>query len=160
MALCPLLHKLVQNKRYSRQRHTGPKTVSELCCGNGSRLGCDEFVGRNINVHRITEQDGFTSQNGLQKAMGVIRDPSSVFLIAWVSIPRAWGSSARNLGIDTCDCVTWSVHHWDLFERLFPNVVAVIHEVVSMGAIWPSNGQRAATFGISRPCSSIVRSMA
>jgi len=65
--LAPLLHRLVKSKLYSRQRHSGRKTVIELCCGNDSRLGCEEFVGRNTKVVRITEQDDFTSQKGLQK---------------------------------------------------------------------------------------------
>jgi len=141
--LAPLLHRLVKSKLYSRQRHSGRKTVIELCCGNDSRLGCEGFVGRNAKVVRITEQDDFTSQNGLQKTMDAIRDPSAGFLTAWVSMPCTWGSSARNFGIDTCDYAAWSVAHWDLFERLFPNVVAVIHEILSMGGDlvleWPTN---------------------
>jgi hypothetical protein len=42
-ALAPLLHRLVHNKIYSRQRHAGPKTVIELCCGENSRLGSSQL---------------------------------------------------------------------------------------------------------------------
>ena len=121
----------------------GPGRSSSSCCSDGSRLGCKEFAGKNTKVCRITEKDDFTSQSGLEKAMSIVRGAGSGHVTAWISVPRTWGSSARNLGINKCDYVAWSVQHWDLFERLFPNVVAVIHEVLSRGGDlvfeWPTH---------------------
>ena len=103
------------------------RIIIEICCGKDSLISSGKsFASKGCLCIRITEEDDFNSQQGIQKIMDIIEHFKDLPILAWVTCPCT-GGSAYNIHTNWysgSDATRLNIAgHWQLFRRFWTNYV-------------------------------------
>ena len=115
--------KLLEDTEFRDLKVRPRRIIIELCCGPDSKLGSMRSPqSEGCLVVRITEEDDFNSEYGIQKILHVLQFFAGLPILLWLSFPCTGGSQyniSENWNSGRASTRTKIAEHWEHYRGLW-----------------------------------------